>query len=246
MHNFDEKSRKIAKTRFHGRIRIMHCDYPLKTTFSAVLFDLDGTLLDTIAGIADSMNHVLAVFGLPGHDAETYKKFVGEGMEKLVFRALPAESPLLRDLPGVVALYHEEYGRRWQETSAPYPGVMNMLAGLDRRGIRMAILSNKADDFTQVMVARLLPGIPFVRVRGARTGEPKKPDPRPAMEIADDLAVPAIRFVYLGDSGVDMNTAVAAGMYPVGVEWGFRSPDELRQNGAKLLLDKPEDIFRLF
>ena len=214
--------------------------------FSAVLFDLDGTLLDTITGIAASMNHVLSGLGLPGHDAEIYKVFVGEGMEKLVSRSLPAESPLLRDLPGVVALYHEEYSRRWQETSEPYPGVMNMLADLDRRGIRLAILSNKADDFTQVMVARLLPGIPFVRVRGARPDEPKKPDPRLAMAIADDLAIPATRFVYLGDSAIDMETAVAAGMYPVGVKWGFRSIDELRQSGAKMLLEKPEDIFRLF
>jgi phosphoglycolate phosphatase len=215
-------------------------------TFSAALFDLDGTLLDTIAGIATAMNQVLSGLGLPGHAAETYKEFVGEGMEKLVAMALPAGDPLLRDLPGVVALYHEEYGRRWPETSKPYPGVMNMLAELDRRGIRMAILSNKADDFTQVMVAHLLSGIPFARVRGARPGEPKKPDPRLAMEIADDLAIPATRFVYLGDSAIDMYTAAAAGMYPVGVKWGFRSLDELRQSGAKLLLDEPEDIFRLF
>jgi phosphoglycolate phosphatase len=157
-------------------------------TFSAVLFDLDGTLLDTIAGIAASMNRVLSGLGLPGHDEETYKVFVGEGMEKLVARSLPAGAALLRDLPGIVVLYHEEYGRRWQETSKPYPGVMDMLAELDRRGVRMAILSNKADDFTRVMVARLLPGIPFDRVRGARPGEPKKPDPGPAMAIADDLA----------------------------------------------------------
>ena len=215
-------------------------------TFSAVLFDLDGTLLDTIAGIAVSMNHVLTGLGLPGHDLETYKMFVGEGMEKLVAKSLPAGSPLLRDLPGVVAQYHEEYGRQWPETSEPYPGVMNMLADLDRRGIRMAILSNKADDLTQVMVACLLPGIPFFRVRGARAGEPKKPDPRLAMGIADDLGIPAIRFVYLGDSAIDMETAVAAGMYPVGVKWGFRSAGELRQSGAKMLLEKPEDIFRLF
>ena len=142
----------------------------MKMTFSAVLFDLDGTLLDTIEGIAASMNQVLSSLGLPGHDAETYKVFIGEGMEKLVARSLPSGSPLIRDLSGVVALYHEEYGRRWQETSRPYPGVMNMLTDLGRRGIGMAILSNKADDFTQVMVARLLAGIPFARVRGAQAG----------------------------------------------------------------------------
>ncbi len=215
-------------------------------TFSAVLFDLDGTLLDTIEGIAASMNQVLSRLGLPGHDTETYKVFIGEGMEKLVARSLPSGSPLIRDLSGVVALYHEEYGRRWQETSRPYPGVMNMLADLGRRGIRMAILSNKADDFTQVMVARLLAGIPFSRVRGARPDEPKKPDPGPAIGIADALAIPAARFVFLGDSAIDMRTAVAAGMYPVGVRWGFRSIDELRQSGAKMVLEKPEDIFRLF
>lgn len=167
-------------------------------------------------------------------------------MEKLVARSLPDGSPLHRDLSRIVAMYHDEYGRCWEESSKPYPGIPDMLAGLAGRGIRLAVLSNKADDFTRIMTGRLLPGIPFARVRGARPGEPKKPDPRMAIETAEALAVPASRFVYVGDSATDMHTAVAAGMYPVGVAWGFRGAGELRGSGAKTLLEKPSDIFALF
>lgn len=217
-----------------------------KMRFQAVLFDLDGTLLDTIEGIATAMNRVMDRLGCRGHGTETYKRFVGEGMEKLVARSLPAESPLRLDLARIVTMYREEYRICWEESSKPYPGIPEMLAGLAGRGIQLAVLSNKADDFTRIMTSRLLPGIHFARVRGALPGEPKKPDPRMAIETAEALAVPAPNFIYVGDSATDMHTAQAAGMFPVGVAWGFRTADELRQSGAKILLEKPSDIFNLF
>jgi phosphoglycolate phosphatase len=214
--------------------------------FNAVLFDLDGTLLDTIGDLADSMNSVLSNLSLPSHDEETYKYFVGEGMENLVRRAIPESE---RSDPAMVArclgLMREEYSHRWKARSKPYESIPELLDGLTARHKEMAILSNKPDNFTKLMVAELLSRWKFAVVLGESPSVPRKPDPVAAVEIARRLQIPPAEFLYLGDTSIDMRTAVAAGMYGVGVLWGFRKADELIAAGAKTLLQKPMDLLEL-
>jgi phosphoglycolate phosphatase len=214
--------------------------------FRAVLFDLDGTLLDTLRDIADSMNAALEQFGLPVHPIDSYKKFVGGGIDTLARMVLPESNrpeTLVRALSDRMAA---EYSNRWKDNTAPYPGVRYMLDGLTGKGARLAILSNKPDDFTKKMRAHYLGRWEFEVVLGAHAGIPKKPDPEAALRIAGDMRLAPENFLYLGDSGTDMITARAAGMYPVGALWGFRDADELAANGAATLIKKPEEILALF
>ncbi|MBA4393273.1 MAG: HAD family hydrolase [Desulfobacca sp.] len=208
----------------------------------AILFDLDGTLLDTIEDIADSMNQVLSRFGFTRHDTEAYKTFVGDGVESMVRQVLPMES--LDDVlvARCVAAMREEYGRRWDKKTRPYPGIPELLDALLQRGFPMAILSNKPHDFSQLVVAKQLSRWPFQVVLGARPSVPKKPDPAAALEIAGIMHLPPNRFLYLGDTSTDMKTAVAAGMFPLGALWGFRTAQELTTHGARALLEKPQDV----
>jgi phosphoglycolate phosphatase len=214
--------------------------------FNAVLFDLDGTLLDTIGDLADSMNSVLSNLGFPSHDEEAYKYFVGEGMENLVRRALPEND---RDDPAMVAgclgLMREDYGHRWKTKTKPYESIPELLDSLAARRKEMAILSNKPDEITRLMVADLLSRWKFAAVLGERPSVPRKPDPMAAVKIARRLHIPPVEFLYLGDTSIDMQTAAAAGMYGVGVLWGFRKADELIAGGAKTLLQKPMDLLNL-
>jgi phosphoglycolate phosphatase len=138
-----------------------------------------------------------------------------------------------------------EYTQRWAELTKPYPGVPDLLDGLTQRGIRMAVLSNKPDDFTKLMVEALLPRWSFEAVLGVRAGVPKKPDPAAALEIARKLGVEPSAFLYLGDTDTDMKTAVSAGMFPVGALWGFRPGNELAAHGAQVLIQDPPDLLGL-
>jgi phosphoglycolate phosphatase len=207
---------------------------------SAVIFDLDGTLLDTIDDLADAMNAVLERNGFPLHPVAAYKQFVGDGVEPLVRRALP------EDAEGHVAVCMEEmrveYGRRCFDKTRPYDGITNLLADLKARQIPMAVLSNKPDEATQRVVDRYFEAGTFAIVRGAREGTPLKPDPRGALEIARDWGLCPAEIVYIGDTNTDMRTAVAAGMTPVGALWGFRSEQELRAHGAAHLCAAPQDV----
>lgn len=212
----------------------------------AVLFDLDGTLLDTLDDLADSMNSVLDGFGFPTHHREAYKVFVGDGMQSLVLRAIPQAHRGDDALAAhCLASMREEYGKHWNVKTRPYEGIPELLEALTHQGIKMAVLSNKPDDFTKEMTAELLAGYPFSAVLGERPGVPRKPDPTAAMEIADQLEVQTGEFLYLGDTATDMKTAVSAGMLPVGALWGFRSAEELQANGAKHLIKGPHELLKL-
>jgi phosphoglycolate phosphatase len=208
----------------------------------AIVFDLDGTLLDTIEDISDSMNQVLSRFGFSGHGPEAYKYFVGDGVDSMVRQALPAASLDEELVARCVVAMREEYGRRWDNKTRPYPGIPELLDDLSQRGFPMAILSNKPHDFTQLVVAKQLPKWPFKVVLGARSTVPKKPDPTAALEIADLMHLPPSRILYLGDTSTDMKTAVAAGMFPLGALWGFRTAQELKAHGAQALLERPLDV----
>ena len=213
--------------------------------YKAVLFDVDGTLLDSIEDLTHSMNTVLDRFGFPLHSVESYKYFVGEGIETLVYRALPENRRDEEIHRKCVVAMREEYGKRWAEKTRPYEGVPELLDALTRQGVKMTILSNKPDDFTKLIVRRLLPHWRFDPVLGARPSVPKKPDPTGALEIARHVGMSPDQFLYLGDSKTDIQTARAAGMYPVGALWGFRTREELIENGAVVVICKPTDLLEL-
>lgn len=210
--------------------------------YSAVLFDLDGTLLDTLTDLVDSVNSALGYLNFPQHESETYKYFIGNGREALAFRALPENqrSPVM--VEKLVTYFNEEYTRRWANNTHPYQGVPELLDALTSRGITMAILSNKPHDFTELMVSKLLSRWQFDSVTGALPSVPKKPDPTAALKITRQLDVRPVEFLYLGDTDVDMETATAAGMYPVAALWGFRTAGELLAAGARSLIQQPTDL----
>jgi phosphoglycolate phosphatase len=214
-------------------------------TFRAALFDLDGTLLDTIEDLTDSMNAALAAVACPPRTVEECKVFVGEGVELFATRALPEGRRDADTLRRLLDVYRKEYAGRWAVKTRPYEGIPELLDGLAARGVKLAVLSNKPDEFTKIMVARLLSRWWFEVVAGARPGVPRKPDPAAALAIAADLGVAPREFIYLGDTRTDMETAIAAGMFPVGALWGFRSEGELTAAGARVLVRHPGEVLRL-
>jgi phosphoglycolate phosphatase len=213
--------------------------------YRAVLFDLDGTLLNTLRDIADSANRALEALGLPPHETAAYQLFVGEGEDSLTRKALPPEHRTEREINETLARIREEYAQRWANNTRPYPGVPEMLDSLTGSGIRMAILSNKSDSFARLTVSRLLEKWHFECVVGVSPSVLKKPDPTAARQIASTMGLKPGEFIYLGDSAVDMKTATAAAMFPVGALWGFRTAAELLAGGAKMLLQKPSQLVGL-
>jgi len=213
--------------------------------FKAVVFDLDGTLLDTIDDLTDSANAVLAASGFPTHSAEAFKYYVGDGVRSLVARMLPEGHRDEITIESSLAAFRMEYGLHWADKTMHYKGIPQLLNALAEKNIKMTILSNKADEFTQLVVKKLLPDWKFEAVFGESPAIPKKPDPSGACKIASLLGIPAGEFLYLGDTNVDMKTAVLAGMYPVGALWGFRKSDELVEGGARVLIPRPETLLDL-
>jgi phosphoglycolate phosphatase len=213
--------------------------------FKGVIFDLDGTLLDTIDDLAAAMNVVLARMGLPTHSRDKYFRFVGDGAKMLVRRALPQEHRNEETVSNCFQQWRREYVSRYAQNTHPYDGIDDLLASFAARGMKSAVLSNKEDDITRQMVAAFFPEHPFLAVLGKRAAVAKKPDPAAALEIADRLGLAPEAFLYLGDTNVDMQTANRAGMFAVGVLWGFREAHELLENGARILIHHPDDL-RLF
>jgi len=214
--------------------------------FRAVLFDLDGTLLDTIEDLTDSMNAALSQMGYPGKTLEECKILVGDGLGTFIRRSLP---PSCADDPEAARRLRElirtEYRNRNADKTRPYPGIRELLAELGRLGIPMAVLSNKPHDSTIEVIGKYFPTIPFCFVHGAREDVPVKPHPEGALAISRLLKVPPAEILYVGDTNTDMQTASAAGMFAVGVLWGFRTADELRKNGARVLVARPAEILGL-
>lgn len=213
--------------------------------YRAVLFDLDGTLLDTLTDIADAANAVLVRQGFAGHCVAAYRTFVGDGVAMLFRRALPLPDPPADLLAACVDGFHESYARCWDRQTRPYEGIAELLDGLTARGLSLAVLSNKPHEFTRMCIARYFPRWKFDAVLGQRAGTPHKPAPDGALEIARRLAVPPAEFAYLGDSSVDMHTARAAGMFAVGAAWGFRTAAELQASGARAVITRPQELLAL-
>ncbi len=209
----------------------------------AVLFDLDGTLADTLADLANATNWALTQLDCPTHPLKDYRHMVGDGVRQLCVRALPSDKQHLVD--EVVHRMRQRYAEHCYDLTVLYPGIAKLVSTLASRGCKLAVLSNKPDDFTKLMVAHYFPLNPFHDVRGQLPGVPLKPDPTAALEVARHLDVPTSNWFYLGDTNTDMRTACAAGMFPVGVLWGFRGRDELLNNGARALVEQPEQVLTL-
>jgi len=214
-------------------------------TYKGIIFDLDGTLADTLADIANSMNRVLQQRGYPVHAMEDYKYLIGRGLENLVTSSLPKESRLPSIITACLASLIEDYRDNCLVHTHLYPGIESLLFRLQEMDLKLAVFSNKADDLTQIIVQSLIPGIRFVKIVGARSDYPKKPDPSGAWLISDFLEIRPEQMIYLGDSDVDMLTARGAGMLAVGVLWGFRTKEELLLNGADHLLSDPFELMAL-
>ncbi len=207
----------------------------------AVLFDLDGTLINTLPDIANAMNYALESRALPGWKTDEYRYLVGDGIENLARRAVRDRQDMAEEIRDV---YQKRYQEHSRDLSRPYAGIEPLLQRLNEKGIPVCVLSNKPDADTQSVIRYYFPGIRFRTVAGQRKGVPIKPDPGAALSIAEAAGIRPEHFAYLGDTNTDMRCAVNAGMIPVGVLWGFRDEAELRENGAEILLGRPEDLLQ--
>lgn len=213
---------------------------------AAVWFDLDGTLIDSLADLGEAVNRMLVELGFPTHPAERFKAFIGDGAQKLVERALPtAKAGEVELLEQAVAAYQRHYEACWHERTVIYPGMLELIQELRQKGVKVGVISNKPHRFTVLCVAHFFPGLGFNVVFGQRANTPKKPDPAAAIEAAAICGVDLVDCVYVGDSGIDMQFAKAAGAVGIGVEWGFRDEAELRAGGSDHLVKDAGDLRRV-
>lgn len=211
--------------------------------YRAAIFDLDGTLADTLDDLAEAVNHVLGTFDLAPIATDRYRLLVGQGLTYLITHALGSDHQHL--LPQGISRFHDYYAAHKYDHSKPYPGIENLLVELAGRGIALGVLSNKPDPATQEMVRHLLADHTFQVIRGHREPTPLKPDPTAAHAIADELGLPPRQCAYIGDTRVDMLTGKRAGMFTVGVTWGFRSEAELHEHHADAIIHEPAELIPL-
>lgn len=210
-----------------------------------VIFDLDGTLLDTIGDLAVACNTALALRGLPQHTLEQYRSFVGNGIMRLVERALPEPLRTPENVALVRADFVRHYTDRIDRHTRPYAGIPETVAELARRSIDLAVASNKFQAGTEKLIREYFPRIEFVAVRGNRDGVPLKPDTAMIDPIIAAAGVARDRCVMVGDSAVDMQTAHNAGIGSIGVSWGFRDRAELEENRADYIVDTPDELLKV-
>ena len=209
------------------------------------IFDLDGTLIDSIADLGAATNYALSFYGLQTHPLDSYRMRVGNGVNKLIERALPESERS----PERVAQLRQDFTRYYNDhctdRTRPYNGITELLKDLQTENVAIAVASNKYQHATEKLVRHFFPDINFLAICGQRDGIPIKPDPSVVFEIIGKAAVAKAQVIYIGDSGVDIETARRACVDSVGVSWGFRTPAELAQAGAGTIVDTPDQIFNL-
>jgi phosphoglycolate phosphatase len=213
--------------------------------FRGVIFDLDGTLADTLADIASSMNRALESRGYPPHEPAAYKDMVGWGMEVLAQKALPPEAGDEPNIEALAAAARRFYAEKPLVHTRLYPGIPEMAAELKRRRVKIAVLTNKPDPVAQMVIAGLFPPDTFALIRGEIPGLPRKPDPAVLWDMLLDLDLSPRDLIFAGDSEVDMETALAADCHALGVSWGFRGREALIKAGAQRVIDTPAELLRL-
>ena len=206
--------------------------------YRAVLFDMDGTLLDTLSDMHDAVNHILAENGWETRSREEVRAFVGNGARKLMERAIP-ETLAPQRFEAVLADYKDWYQAHNCVRTQPYPGISSMLAALEARGVKTAVVSNKPDATTKALAARFFPGMPAL---GQREGVEPKPSPALVMQALAELGADPADAVYVGDSEVDVATARNAGLPLVAVSWGFRGRERLAAAGAEVIVDTAAEL----
>lgn len=212
--------------------------------FKGVIFDLDGTLVNSLHDIADSMNIVLNNYNYPTHSYEEYQNFIGSGIRSLVSKSLPLIHTNKKQIDSCFNSMIEVYRDNCTHKTKPYDGIIELLDNLNSRGIKLSVLSNKADEFTKKITHALLPNY-FHPIIGLTIEAHKKPNPFGAVEISKTLGIKPEEIIYIGDTGIDMQTANNANMFAVGVLWGFRPKEELISNGAKYFLSNPLDLIQV-
>ena len=212
--------------------------------FKGVIFDLDGTLLDTIEDITSTLNLVLSRRGYRQYSEEECKMMVGDGMEVLVRRAVPEIAGDDRAINDLIQEYRREYAATYKQHSRPYPGIIEVLTRIKEAGLKTAVLSNKSHEFTVRMTRELL-RFDFEVILGAKPGTPVKPNIEPIKQVLQGLKLSASEVIYVGDTSVDMETARVAGIFAAGALWGFRDAEELLRSGARVLLKTPNDLLPL-
>ena len=210
-----------------------------------VIFDLDGTLLNTIADLAQSTNHALRTLGYPTHDTSAYPFMVGNGINKLFERALPEGEKNEANVLRMRAAFIPYYNQHNADLSTPYEGIPTLLDQLQTQGLQLAVASNKYQSATEQLIAHYFPTIHFSAVLGQREGIPTKPNPAIVYQILAATGVKADDVLYVGDSGVDMQTAMHAGVAACGVTWGFRPRAELEQFSPQYIVDFPDEIGKI-
>ncbi len=209
----------------------------------AVIFDLDGTLLNTLGDLRAATNHALEVRGLPPHSMEEIRQFIGNGIRLLIRRAMPEGTPEA-EIDAALDDFKAYYAAHIHDRTVPYDGIPQLLTALRKRGIKVAVLSNKIDSASQQLIDYFFPEKTDV-VFGEHVGVPRKPDPTSCRMVMQQLGVQPEQVLYVGDSGTDMQTAKNAGLYAVGVTWGFRSKEVLLKYGADVLVHRPEQILQI-
>ena len=208
-----------------------------------VIFDLDGTLLDSIEDIASSMNKVLESLQLPTHKIEDYKHFVGGGVDILVENALNNQSKETKD--EVIKRFKIEYDGKLHSKTLPYDGIYELLDELKKLDINLAVLSNKPHEFTVSYVNHFFKNYNFKEIHGQKKDVPKKPDPKAALDIVKCLDSSCENTYFIGDTKIDMQTAKSANMTAIGVLWGFRDEKELKEHGADFIVKEPLEIINI-
>ena len=210
--------------------------------YQAAIFDLDGTLLNTLEDLADSTNYIMRSFGHPERTLKEVRCFVGNGIRKLIERSAPKDTPT-EEIDRMFDAFKEYYGAHCAEKTKPYDGIMDLLDNLQKQGVKLAVVSNKADYAVKALCEQYFPGY-FDEAVGERVGIARKPAPDTVNEVLKNLQMNKSQAVYIGDSEVDVQTAKNAEMDCIAVDWGFRDKDVLEKAGAEIIVSTPEALFK--
>jgi phosphoglycolate phosphatase len=222
---------------------LLNLNFEVIMTYKAVIFDLDGTLVNSLQDLADATNYALKCYGQPGHKVEDFRQMVGEGTRTLISRTLrPDKQELIEQ---VLVKMREKYMQICLDKSRPYKGLMEVITELAQRKIKLAVLTNKDQKMAQKIVGHFFAGF-FQIIKGTIEAVPVKPQPAATLQVLKELGVRPTEAMFVGDSNIDIQTAKAAGVKAVGVSWGFRGKAELIEAGADLIIEEPKELLSLF